>query len=266
MKAKTNKPKLVLEINSKFIDGDKSIHTIGKVTFMVTPPLDEDFWQFRVKVDKEQAIVGFPKFHSIGIGFALEDDWNTNLPSNYKAEQIFEHISHNKRFASISDETCIEAIKMVQKAANEFQKVQQETEDLFMVMNEPFLKDETTGKLITKKAFKDSCNINRRRRADIFVRTEHFTNEKTEIKKYKFVLLFGSLRDQYGSNGYKYKMSLYAESKDLAVNRFFYLIRMIAKYGEEQTLGTQLDSRFETFNVAKEENGFVRGYKIPIAI
>jgi len=47
---------------------------------MMTPPINDEWWLFRVKLSDEQAVVGFPKFGTIGIGFAKEDDWNTNLP------------------------------------------------------------------------------------------------------------------------------------------------------------------------------------------
>lgn len=63
---------------------------IGGV-IMITPALNEDYWAYRVRLSEKQAIVGFPKFGTIGIGFAVEDDdWNTNLPySGCSAEEIF---------------------------------------------------------------------------------------------------------------------------------------------------------------------------------
>jgi hypothetical protein len=83
---------------------------------MFTPPIDDDYWRWRVVVGDGQAIVGFPKFTTIGIGFAREEDWNTNLPYTQTAEAIFEHIAHNKGDDSIPDERCIAAIRMVQEA------------------------------------------------------------------------------------------------------------------------------------------------------
>ena len=47
---------------------------------MVTPALSESYWAYRVKLSDKQAMLGFPKFGTIGIGFAIEEDWNTNLP------------------------------------------------------------------------------------------------------------------------------------------------------------------------------------------
>jgi hypothetical protein len=88
---------------------------IGPV--MITPPIDEDYWSYRVKLSESQAIVGFPKFSTIGIGFAQEEDWNTNLPYTCGTEEIYDHIAHNKGDESITREDCITAIRMVQDAA-----------------------------------------------------------------------------------------------------------------------------------------------------
>jgi hypothetical protein len=84
---------------------------------MLTPPIDEDYWSFRVKLSDAQAIVGFPKFGTIGVGFAQEEDWNTNFPYTCTAEEIYGHIEHNKADDSISREDCIAAIRIVQEAA-----------------------------------------------------------------------------------------------------------------------------------------------------
>ena len=94
----------------------------GKISerFMITPPIDEDFWMMRVKLSEKQAIVCFPKFGTIGIGFQKEEDWNTNLPHTCNAREIFDHISHNKADDSISDEDCINAIQMLQGAIRDF--------------------------------------------------------------------------------------------------------------------------------------------------
>jgi hypothetical protein len=83
---------------------------------VMTPPIDEGYWKYRVKVSETQAIVGFPKFFMIGIGFAVEEDWNTNLPSTCDAEEIYDHIAHNKGDDAISREDCIAAIRMIQDA------------------------------------------------------------------------------------------------------------------------------------------------------
>lgn len=87
---------------------------IGPVTF--TPPIDDEYWAYRVIVSPKQAVVGFPKFFTIGIGFAFEEDWNTNLPYTSSAEDIYEHIAHNKADDAVSRETCLQAIRLIQDA------------------------------------------------------------------------------------------------------------------------------------------------------
>ncbi|TDB86445.1 hypothetical protein E1264_17760 [Actinomadura sp. KC216] len=104
---------LVLETKAQ---PDETVHA-GPA--MLTPAIDEDYWLYRVKLSERQAIVGFPKFGLIGIGFAVEEDWNTNLPSGCDAEQIYEHIAHNKGDDSISREDCLSAIRMIQDAVRE---------------------------------------------------------------------------------------------------------------------------------------------------
>lgn len=91
--------------------------SIGSV--MLTPGINEDYWAWRVKVSERQAIVAFPKFTTVGIGFQIEsEDWNTNLPYTVPAEQIYEHIAVNKGDDTITRETCIEAIRMIQEAVS----------------------------------------------------------------------------------------------------------------------------------------------------
>ena len=81
---------------------------------MMTPPIGDDYWTYRVKLSDKQAIIGFPKFSTIGISFEKEEDWNTNLPFSCPAEEIFGHIKINKGDDSILDEDCIKAIRMIQ--------------------------------------------------------------------------------------------------------------------------------------------------------
>lgn len=84
---------------------------------MLTPKLGEAYWSYRVLLSERQAIVGFPKFFTTGIGFAIEDeDWNTNFPYTVDAVEIFNHIKHNKGDDSIADEDCIAAIRLIQEA------------------------------------------------------------------------------------------------------------------------------------------------------
>ena len=90
-------------------------NTFGNVA--MTPQLGEAYWSYRVLLSERQAILGFPKFFTIGIGFAVEDeDWNTNLPYTSDAVEIFDHIKDNKGDDAISDEDCIAAIRLIQEA------------------------------------------------------------------------------------------------------------------------------------------------------
>lgn len=92
---------LVLEDKNQ---ADETPH-IGPV--MLTPSLGPDYWTYRVRLSDKQAIVGFPKFFTVGIGFAVEEDWNANLPYTCGTEEIYNHIEHNKGDDSISREDCL---------------------------------------------------------------------------------------------------------------------------------------------------------------
>ena len=83
----------------------------------ITPKINKDYWEYRVKLTDTQAIVGFPKFFTIGVGFAGEEDRNTNLPYTCEAEKIYDHIKNNKGDRGISRKDCIAAIRLIQKAA-----------------------------------------------------------------------------------------------------------------------------------------------------
>lgn len=90
---------------------------------MLTPPINPDYWAYRVRVAEGQAVVGFPKFSTIGIGFAEEEDWNANLPYTSDADAICAHIWHN-RGPLIADtaaerERITAAIRLIQAAAEE---------------------------------------------------------------------------------------------------------------------------------------------------
>jgi hypothetical protein len=85
---------------------------------MMTPLIDENYWAYRVRLSDKQAVVGFPKFTTTGIGFAVEEaDWNTNLPYTAGTEEIFQHIRKNKGDDAIPDEDVREAIRLIQAAA-----------------------------------------------------------------------------------------------------------------------------------------------------
>ena len=84
----------------------------------ITPPIDEDYWSYRVQVGGGQAIVGFPKFSTVGVGFAVEGDWNTNLPFRCHTDDIWHHIKHNRGAATATDDEIKRAIDMVCEAAS----------------------------------------------------------------------------------------------------------------------------------------------------
>jgi hypothetical protein len=91
---------------------------LGGGAVMMTPPIDEDYWEYRVRVADGQAVVGFPKFGTVGIGFAVEEDWNTNLPYlNCTAEEITNHIWHNRGDEAITRDTVLDAVQMIREAA-----------------------------------------------------------------------------------------------------------------------------------------------------
>lgn len=88
---------------------------VGRIA--LGPTVCEDYWLYRVKLTDTQAILGFPKYSTVGIGFALEEDWNSDLPYTCAAEKIYEHIKHNKGSDRIRDEDCLAAIRLIQQAA-----------------------------------------------------------------------------------------------------------------------------------------------------
>jgi hypothetical protein len=90
-----------------------------KEAVMLTPEIEEDYWEYRVRLTDTQSILGFPKFTTIGIGFAREEDWNTNLPYSSDADKILNHIWHNAGDESITKADAKRAIEMIQEAAKQ---------------------------------------------------------------------------------------------------------------------------------------------------
>ncbi|HEX3640665.1 MAG TPA: hypothetical protein VHV10_05190 [Ktedonobacteraceae bacterium] len=107
---------LKIEINEQFAR-KKNIFDLGDgMSIIITPlELDEHYWIYRVKLFEDQAIIAFPKFSTVAIGFAQEADWNTNLPYRCNAEMIYSHIKHNKKYKEITDGDCLAAIKLIQR-------------------------------------------------------------------------------------------------------------------------------------------------------
>lgn len=96
-------------------DRDQRDKTLLVGNLAMTPPIDESYWEYRVKLHKDQAIVAFPKFFTIGVGFAQEEDWNTNLPYSCDAEEIADHIWHNHKYDEITRDMVVSAIKLIQE-------------------------------------------------------------------------------------------------------------------------------------------------------
>lgn len=107
---------MILEVNKNETNESPSDGVV-----IITPDGDDNNWMFRVSLTKTQSIVGFRKFTTIGIGFAVEDERAyVDLPYIMPAHDIFNHIKINKGDDDISDEACIEAIKVIQAGVTRF--------------------------------------------------------------------------------------------------------------------------------------------------
>lgn len=121
---------LILEHNPKIVDKTKFFGD-DKAICMMTPSAigEDDYWAFRVKVSKDQAIISFPKFSTLGVGFLREkESWNTNLPCQSGFERIWEHIKKNKGDPAILDMDCLLALKMVCEASVKFLEKERENQ------------------------------------------------------------------------------------------------------------------------------------------
>lgn len=105
-----------VEIN-EILQEQNTTFTSGNSTIMITPTLGEDYYLFRVHLYKDQYLLAFPKFSTLGIGFAQEEDWNCNLPYTCDSEKIYNHIKHNKKYKKeIKKKDVIKAITLLQVA------------------------------------------------------------------------------------------------------------------------------------------------------
>ena len=101
------------------------VEDAGQMTVMLSPIVNEGYWAYRVKLTETQAVVGFPKFTTIGIGFAREDaDWNTNLPYTEAPYDIVKHIWTNHGDSIPDDDvvwfdTVAAAVAIIQNAVYE---------------------------------------------------------------------------------------------------------------------------------------------------
>jgi hypothetical protein len=111
--SKPKRKKTVIEINASFAKAETEFEARG-ITVSITPPLDEDYFIARVKLYRDQAVQIFPKFGTIGCGFAKETDWNTNLPIACAAEKTADHIFHNRKYKKITRKQVIKAITILQ--------------------------------------------------------------------------------------------------------------------------------------------------------
>lgn len=119
--------KPVLEVNPDCVD--KTTHMFaGNNHIMISPSVDEEYWIFRVKLCKDQAVLGFPKMGMVGVGMALEENWNTNLPLNSEdtplanTNRIYSHIKCNKKYESITRQMIVDAIMLIVEGAEQYCK------------------------------------------------------------------------------------------------------------------------------------------------
>jgi hypothetical protein len=225
-----NKTRLKLEVSTKFVEEQTDIATgkatdknrlrLGNAVVLVAPlNLDKDYWQFRVKLgNKGQAIVGFPKFGVIGIGFALETDWNTNLPSSCDTDEIFNHIAHNKGDNDILDSDVKIAIGMVQKAAKRWAKYEQTVKDRIVWEKDPFMRE--GDRLLTLKEFSERCHLLRASKPSVITRVgipaAGIPDRHFKVRKY--AVLFGLTSSPYS---WKYKLTFYCKDKKEAFKRAY---------------------------------------------
>lgn len=107
-----------VELNKNVTTSQLIIPLENGMQIVTTVPTGDDYWLFRVKLFEDQAILGFRKYNTIGIGFAQEEgSWNTNFPYTKETKQIYDHIRCNKKYDKITDEACIEAIGLIQHVA-----------------------------------------------------------------------------------------------------------------------------------------------------
>lgn len=110
---------MATKLNLRLERKDQADETGSVGPVMFTPPIGADYWLYRVCVAEGQAVIGFPKFGLIGVGFAVEDDWNANLPLGVEPRDIADHIMHNAGSDTITRDDVIAAIKLIEAAAIE---------------------------------------------------------------------------------------------------------------------------------------------------
>jgi hypothetical protein len=130
---------LILEIKNQ---EDKTLSlSSGHQVILATPSLDENYWSYRVRLSENQAVLGFPKMMTIGIGFEKEaEDWNTNLPWWAPSDKILKHIIVNKGDSSIKDKDVLTAIKMIREAV--YQNLSWAEQERARKLNENLIEEE----------------------------------------------------------------------------------------------------------------------------
>lgn len=124
--------KLVLEVNENCIDKTvKDVLTNDRgehCGLMICPVVSKEYWLFRVKLCKDQAVLGFPKYGMVGVGMALEGNSNTNLPlcpigtAEENGKRIARHIKVNKKYESITVQMIEDAIVLMVQGAERYCK------------------------------------------------------------------------------------------------------------------------------------------------
>lgn len=108
---------LVLTVNSAAIP--QLIEPGGGPEVVFTGDRD---YVYRVEVSDDQALLGFEKCGSIGIGFEREVEEGLDLPSSCLTRRIYEHIRCNAR--GVDSRRCYAAIRIIQGAARDLLRTQ----------------------------------------------------------------------------------------------------------------------------------------------
>jgi len=177
---------LTLEFNPNNVDKEKVIQ-LGKGAIVMCSPGDQENYVFKVHVSEKQAIVAFSKFGSLGVAFLVEDeDGNRNLPSSSTPEKIYDWIYCNKGDDSITDETCLKAIKKIVKACRELEEINMQSTYEIAMANEDYLKGKN-GKILSLAQFKETSHIGTygRGKSKRFV---IMTKYKSESGRYEYLI------------------------------------------------------------------------------
>ena len=112
--------KLQVQLNSRAV---KDATATSHPGIMIMSADVQANWIARVPLANGQALLAFPKFGTVGIGFEKEEDWNTNLPCQCSTNEIYNHIAHNKGDKGgtrITKTKCLEAIEALRKVGLEY--------------------------------------------------------------------------------------------------------------------------------------------------